>query len=139
MIPHHEQAVEMSELVLSNPDTSAEVSALAQQIKDAQDPEIATMTQWLEDWGAEPMTDHDGHEMDGMLSEDEIDDLAAATGPDVDRLFLTGMIAHHEGAITMAETEVADGADPDAIALAEEIIATQQAEIDEMQEMLDAA
>lgn len=139
MIPHHQQAVEMSELVLANPDTGPEVLALAQQIRDAQAPEIELMTGWLEDWGAEATAmDHGDHGgMEGMLSDDEIAELAAASGSDVDRLFLAGMIAHHEGAIAMAQDEIDTGANPEAIALAEQIVTAQQEEITAMEGHLD--
>ena len=78
--------------------------------------------------------DHGGHDTGdtGM----ELDALAAASGPDFDRLFLTRMIAHHQGAVAMAETEIADGENPDAIALAESIRDSQNAEIGEMQALL---
>ncbi|SDI00872.1 DUF305 domain-containing protein [Agrococcus jejuensis] len=138
MIPHHEQAVEMADIVLAKPDLDARVADLATRIRDAQAPEIATMEGWLAAWG-EDADAHAGmqHGDDGMLSDDELADLEAADGAEASRLFLEGMIAHHEGAVTMAEQQLADGSDPDALALAESIVATQQAEIDEMRALLD--
>ncbi|MFP5315825.1 MAG: DUF305 domain-containing protein, partial [Actinomycetes bacterium] len=70
MIPHHQQAVEMSDIVLAKEGVSPEVMDLATRIKDAQAPEIQTMTGWLEAWG-EPMamdSGMEGHSMDGMDS-----------------------------------------------------------------------
>jgi uncharacterized protein (DUF305 family) len=148
MIPHHEQAVEMADLALTNAG-SDEVRDLAEQIKAAQDPEIETMTAWLEDWDQDAPSgdmedmDHDMEGMDGMegmegmMSEGEMDDLAAAEGSAFDAMFLEMMIEHHEGAVTMGEVQRADGQNTDAQDLAEEIIDTQQEEIDEMESLLE--
>jgi uncharacterized protein (DUF305 family) len=129
MIPHHEQAIEMSDLALKN-STNPEVLALAQEIKDAQAPEIEQM----KSWGASSMA-HMGHMMDGMLSDEEMSELAAAKGNDFDRLFLEGMIKHHEGAIEMAEM-VIDSKNDEVAALANSIIEAQRAEIATMKELL---
>ncbi len=154
MIPHHRQAVDMSEMVIdggSDPD----VVALAEQIKNAQAPEIDQMTGWLEEWGV--TTDDgesDGHGMHddgdavmegevmegtGMMSDEEMDDMASMSGSDLESMFLRMMIRHHEGAIEMARTELEDGSNADALALAQAIIDTQQAEIDQMNSMLSAS
>ena len=76
--------------------------------------------------------------MPGMMTDEEMADLGAMTGPALDRMFLAMMIRHHEGAIEMSEQVLADGEDPDVAALARSIIATQQAEIEAMQAMLAA-
>ena len=131
MIPHHQQAIEMSDLALKI-STNPEVLALAQEIKDAQSPEIEQM----KSWGASSMT-HMGHMMDGMLSDEEISELAAAKGSEFDRLFLEGMINHHEGAIDMAEI-VIDSKNDEVAALANSIIEAQRAEISKMKELLNA-
>ena len=131
MIPHHQQAIEMSDLALKN-STNPEVLALAQQIKDAQSPEIEQM----KSWGASSMA-HMGHMMDGMLSDEEISDLAAATGSRFDKLFLEGMIKHHEGAIDMVEM-VIDSKNSEVAALAKAIIEAQRKEISKMKELLSA-
>lgn len=137
MIPHHQQAVEMADHVLAN-GVDPEVNALAAQIKDAQAPEIEQMTAWLDDWGQEVM-DHGSMDMsgDGMMSESEMAEFNAASGAELDAMFLEMMIRHHEGAISMANTEIDDGSDADAITLAKAIVATQQTEIDEMKSLLD--
>jgi uncharacterized protein (DUF305 family) len=138
MIPHHEQAVQMADIALDPArGASPQVVELASRIKAAQDPEIAQMNAWLEAQGAAEMMDHSGHGgMGGMLSQEQLDALANATGAEFDRLFLEGMIAHHEGAIAMAEDVRADGGDPEIQALADAIIKAQRAEIAEMRGLL---
>lgn len=141
MIVHHEGAIEMADLAIEkaeNPD----VVALAERIAEAQGPEIETMTSWLQQWGeaVEPM-DHGGHDMggmdmDGMSQEEMMTYLGGLSGAEFDTAFLEGMIAHHEGAVEMAEAELADGENPEALSLAQQIIADQQTEITEMNEML---
>jgi uncharacterized protein (DUF305 family) len=146
MIPHHQQAIEMSQLAQDRASNSA-VKQLAADIEAAQGPEIETMTGWLEEWGEDvPSTDDDmegmdhgdmsDSEMPGMMSEQEMSDLEAATGVEFDQMFLTMMIDHHQGAVEMAATEQEEGAYPDAIALAEKIETDQKAEIEEMQGLL---
>lgn len=165
MIPHHKQAVEMSDMMLAKGDISPEITELATKIKDAQGPEIETMTGWLEAWGepTEPeggMENHDmssmgGDEtmeamdgndsmedmggmsgMEGMMSEDQMAALESAEGTEASRMFLESMTAHHEGAVGMAQDELDNGQNPEALALAETIIETQNAEIAEMEELL---
>ncbi|MEU6743634.1 DUF305 domain-containing protein [Streptosporangium sandarakinum] len=138
MIPHHRQAVAMAELAETRA-ADPEVKDLAAKIKGAQDPEIATMSGWLKAWGAPEMPDggHMGHDMPGMMSEKDMAGLKAAKGAEFDRMFAKMMIAHHEGAVGMAETERAQGADPAAKRLAADIIAAQQAEIKQMRKLLD--
>ena len=140
MIPHHEQAVVMSDYALENTSTP-EVLALAEQIKAAQQPEIEQMTSWLEEWGVPVMSGmdamgaHGGHGMSGMLTDEQLDELANATDAEFDALYLAYMIDHHEGAIDMAD-DVADSQDPRVAALAAAIIEAQRAEIVEMQRLL---
>ena len=147
MISHHEQAVQMADMALQQ-STSAEVTDLATQIKAAQDPEIGQMRGWLQQWGApEQMDGMDGMDhgdMDmggqsagGMMSDADMGALGGASGADFDRMWLTMMIAHHEGAIKMAEQVKAESTNPDVIALADAIVAGQKKEIDTMQQLLD--
>lgn len=143
MLPHHEQAIEMSDIILAKDGIPDDVTQLAEDIKNAQGPEIQQLTEWLDQWGepTEPEGGHGGHnmsEMDGMLSDEELQQLSDAEGTDAARLFLEQMIAHHEGAITMAEDEVADGTYQPAVDLAQTIIDTQQQEIDMMRDLLDS-
>jgi len=139
MIPHHEQAIEMADIILEKEGVDDRVVELAQQIKDAQGPEIAEMTSWLSAWGVATATGPSGHDGHGMMSEEDLTALADAGGPDASQMFLTQMIEHHEGAISMAETEASEGKNEDAIKLAERIIADQNEEIIEMKAMLDAS
>jgi uncharacterized protein (DUF305 family) len=136
MIPHHEQAIEMSSLAETRAE-SQEVKDLAAAIEAAQGPEIETMRGWLESWdetGASHEMTHD--EMPGMVDDKTMGDLGKATGTEFDRLFLTAMIAHHEGAIAMAQSEKSDGVHKGSLTLADAIIKTQTAEIKRMRGML---
>lgn len=139
MIPHHQQAIEMSDLVLAKDGITTEVTALADQIKAAQGPEITQMSGWLAGWGENPSSsmpmDHDMG--GGMMSQADMDELEKATGDEAARLFLAGMIEHHNGAITMAEQELTNGQNPAAQQLARDIVDTQQAEIVTMKRLLD--
>lgn len=140
MIPHHEQAIEMSEILLAKPDMPAGMVELATSIAAEQGPEIEQMQQWQEDWGlpAMPGMNHGGHGgMDGMLSEEELDELRDAEGDGAVTVFLEQMIAHHEGAIDMAQDVVDRGDHAGVIAMATAIIESQRAEIALMNGMLD--
>jgi uncharacterized protein (DUF305 family) len=130
MIPHHEQAISMSDIALTN-SSSEEVLALARDIKAAQAPEVELMGSWQ---GVRAST-HMGHTMDGMLSDEEIQSLRDAEGATFDRLFLEGMIKHHEGAIKMAQ-KVLDSKNAEVAALAAAIIDAQEKEIAFMQELI---
>ncbi len=143
MIPHHRQALAMAEMALTAGD-SADVTATAREIKKAQDPEIATMTGWLQSWG-EPVPDGSMGGMEdmqgmehgaGMMSEDEMTSLGNATGKEFDTMWVELMITHHEGAVAMSETEVAQGENAEAKELANSIIASQKAEIAQMKAIL---
>lgn len=138
MIPHHQQAVQMSEIILAKDGIDAPVVELANKIKAAQGPEIETMTGWLQAWG-EPMEPGSmDHSMDGMMNEDDMASLQQAKGDQAAALFLTQMIAHHKGAVQMAQTEVAEGSNPEVVALAQKVVQDQEAEIKTMEEMLPA-
>ena len=141
MIAHHEQAIEMSEIALDpNRGASEAVTDLARRIQSAQEPEVEQMTAVLVAAGESITMDmsygHDMSAMPGMMSADEMDELAAATGADFDRMWLEMMIAHHEGAFSQSEDVVADGSNAEVIALAQQIITAQQGEIDEMRALL---
>lgn len=138
MIPHHEQAVEMSAMATGTT-TDSVVVDLADRIEAAQQPEIDRMKGWLEDWGVDETdaTEHgsDGHDDmagEGMMTSAQMDELEASGGVAFARSWVAMMIEHHEGAIAMAETELAEGKNPAAQKLARQIIAAQQQEIDEM-------
>lgn len=140
MIAHHQQAIEMADLAADRAG-SAEVRDLATRIEDAQGPELATMTGWLDEWGASATagSDDGGHVMDdmpGSMSGADMDRLMGLSGGEFDREFLTMMISHHQGAVDMATTEQADGSNPDATTLAGQIITDQTAQIAEMRSLL---
>ncbi|MGV9689123.1 DUF305 domain-containing protein [Streptomyces sp. NPDC003444] len=147
MIPHHEQALEMARLADGRAEDPG-VKRLVAAIERAQDPEIRTMRAWLKGWGRPESTGHgDGHGSDhggghgsgmaGMMSEQDMKDLAAAEGKEFDRAFAELMIAHHEGAVTMAEEERSKGLNPTAKKLADDVVRTQSAEIAELRKVLD--
>ena len=135
MIPHHEQAVEMSEMMLQKKDIPASVTDLATRIKAAQAPEIETMTGWLKTWN-ESATMGAGTTMDSMMGEGDMKQLESAQGTAAARLFLTQMVAHHQGAVMMAKTEMSQGKNADAIKLSKDIVTAQESEIKEMQDLL---
>lgn len=146
MIPHHQQAVEMAELAETRAERR-EVKDLAADIEAAQGPEIKTMTGWLEDWDEDvPDAEMSGmdhgdmssEDMTGMMSEEDMTELENASGTEFDQMFLMMMIEHHEGAIDMAQTELADGEFPDATAMAEDIKTAQTEEIQTMQGLLES-
>lgn len=140
MIPHHQQAIEMSALV---PDRSTDpaVIALAKEISAAQGPEIDTLKVFLVQWNADSETSsgaghgHGGMAMDGMLDDATMTKLESLKGTEFDELWLQSMIGHHQGAIEMAKAEVGKGENVDTVAMAKNIVATQQAEIDKMKQM----
>ncbi|GAB2637002.1 hypothetical protein GCM10027270_27380 [Nocardioides ginkgobilobae] len=163
MIPHHAQALVMVDMA-DGRDISPETADLMERIEDAQGPEIELMTGWLEEWdqpvpdlgdmngmGSGDMSDMDHGDMDhgdmddmgemdgmtGMMSAEDMADLEAAEGSAFEQMWLSMMIEHHEGAVEMAEVEVAEGEYDEAVALAEEIIEAQEAEIAEMEALLE--
>jgi len=133
MIPHHEQALLMSGFAETR-SSNEEVKKLARQIYAEQEPEIAQMKLWLEKTNSSMDMGHDMG-MNGMLTDSEIEAMKSVTGKAFDRLFLEGMIAHHEGAIHMAEM-IVDSDNAEAKKLGQSIQVTQQREIDLMKEML---
>ena len=135
MVMHHQQAIEMSDMVLNKSDVNPKVTELAQKIKDAQQPEIDTMNGWLKTWNASTGMSHD---MGGMMSESDMSELKDASGAEAGKLFLTQMITHHPGAIEMANEEIKTGKNTDAVALAKKIATDQTAEIATMKSMLSS-
>lgn len=147
MIPHHEQAVQMSEVMLAKDDLDPDIEALANKIVAAQGPEIDQLKTMLETWG-EPTSmgsggmegmDHgsdSGAGMEGMMTEEQMQELEAAEGTEAAEMYLTMMTAHHRGAIDMAQEEVAEGQNPQAIEMAQKVIEDQEAEIQEMERLL---
>ncbi|MFF9853949.1 DUF305 domain-containing protein [Streptomyces litmocidini] len=137
MIPHHEQALEMAELADGRAEDT-EVKKLVAAIEQAQDPEIRKMRAWLKGWGKPESAGHgSGHGMSGMMSDQDMKDLAATQGKAFDRKFAELMIAHHGGAVAMAKDEQKDGANATARKLADDVVRTQSAEVDQLRKVLD--
>ena len=146
MYPHHAQAVEMAHMVEGRT-TTPEIVRLADAIASAQGPEMEQLAQWLKQWGQpDPSAEGEGQgdmhhgddTMSGMMSEQEMNDLAAKSGTEFDQAWLAMMIEHHAGAIEMANAEIADGGNQAAKQLATTIAATQQQEIDTMRALLQS-
>lgn len=143
MIPHHEQAIEMSDIILAKSSVDPEVTTLAQRIKDTQAPEMTTMTGFLAAWEQPLIPDHsaeadeDHWDAEGVLTPEEMQELMATDGPGGQQLFLKGMIQHHKGAITMVQDEIRSGENPEAVKLAQAIKDGQTAEIETMENLLD--
>jgi uncharacterized protein (DUF305 family) len=137
MIPLHEQAVQMSQLVPTNT-TNAQVIALAGEITSTEVPWTDAFRSFLMQWQdtGNGSSGQQGTATRGMLDPRTMDRLQTLRGPDFDRLWLTSMIANHRGAMAMAGDEVAHGHNPDVIYLARSVITTQQPEIDLMNHML---
>lgn len=133
MIPHHQQAVDMGTLAETRAE-NPEVKALAAQIKAEQAPEIEQMKGWLQ---AANSSEHLGHDMGmgGMLTDAQLLALENTTGNAFDKLFVAGMIAHHQGAIQMAKM-VVGSAKAEANGLGEAIIESQTKQIGQLQALL---
>jgi uncharacterized protein (DUF305 family) len=145
MIGHHAQAIEMAALIPTRT-SRAELRMLGQRIDISQRDEINMMQQWLRARhqlvpGVDAIHQHDAVLMPGMLTDDEMRQLSAAQGPEFDRLFLEGMIKHHEGALTMVKALFATpgaGQDVAIFSFASDVDADQRMEIERMGAMLDA-
>jgi len=147
MVPHHAQALEMSRLAATRADDER-VKSLARRIQAAQGPEIITMGAWLaernidvpkasEDADSYDHGEHGHTPMVGMLTHEQMDELEAARGRRFDRLFLRGMIAHHQGAVDMAQTTARDGVDVQVAEITADVAVGQSAEIERMRELLE--
>lgn len=142
MIPHHAQAVQMAQTALDQ-SGNTQIKELATQIKAAQSPEIQTLTGWLAGWGKpvpQPMPGHDmasmGGSMEGMMTQADMQALTNARGTAFDRMWLQMMAKHHQGAVAMSRTELAQGSSKDAKSLAQSIIDGQTKEIAQMADLL---
>jgi uncharacterized protein (DUF305 family) len=151
MLQHHAQALSMVDLTMGRT-LDPEVQQLADQIREAQTPEIETFADWLTGWDEkipETMRDHTNAEQDmgdsmdgmdtdmpGMMSADDMTALENAPDADFQTMWLEMMIKHHEGAVEMAKTERADGRYKPAVDLAGNIVESQSAEIETMQDLL---
>ncbi|MFB9836019.1 DUF305 domain-containing protein [Actinoallomurus acaciae] len=135
MIPHHRQAITMARQAATKA-SSPEVRRLAGQIERAQGPEIRQLTGWLRTWGAPTSPAGGMHMGDGMMSGQDMKKLDGLSGRSFDKAFLRMMIEHHQGAVTMAEAERAQGSFAAAKAMANNIVTSQSAEITTMRRLL---
>lgn len=145
MIGHHSQAIEMTDLLRTRTERE-DMKMLGMRIDVSQADEITMMHQWLAARG-QPLPDPHAHHMHGatlmpgMLTQEEMARLAAAKGAEFDRLFLEGMIKHHEGALTMVRelfSIAGAGQESDIFAFASDVDADQRMEIDRMRSMLNS-
>ncbi|NHD18018.1 MULTISPECIES: DUF305 domain-containing protein [unclassified Actinopolyspora] len=148
MIPHHYQAIVMSELA---PDRAADsrVKSLAERIRTEQDLDILMMRGWQGRNGL-PMTDPETAYQDlldqpdvlermGMATEEEMDQLATLSGAEFDRMFLDLMIPHHDGAVVMLRDVILNGSDRELSQLAQDMMSTQKAQLATMHDMRESA
>ncbi|MGZ5379117.1 MAG: DUF305 domain-containing protein [Mycobacterium sp.] len=145
MIPHHEQAIELAAMAPEH-STDSELIALAAKISAEQEPEIKALRVFLVQWDENPDDnashgDHGGDgghgTMAGMVDDATMAKLQSLQGAEFDTLWLQSMISHHQGAIEMAKAEVANGQNVDIKRMAQTMVDTQQAEITQMNQMLE--
>jgi len=134
MIPHHAQALVMSDIAIMK-SKSQEILQLAAEIKAAQKPEMTKMQSWLDTAPGYNSGHMDHGNMQGMLTGEELDELNSLTGTEFDNAFLRAMINHHQGALVMTQM-ISASSDTEVKALGEEIIKAQTAEIELMKTMI---
>ena len=134
MIPHHQQAIDISNLAMKT-SQDTELIELAKIIARDQAAEIKQMKAWLKDAGASEDMGHAMHDMGGMLNDDELAALSAATGKEFDILWLKGMTEHHDGAIHMTQM-IEDARNAEIKAFGTKVIKDQSKQIDQMKKML---
>jgi uncharacterized protein (DUF305 family) len=141
MIPHHQQGVDMAVMVPVQ-STNRDLIVLAKQIELDQQAEINILTGLLTQWGEPAVPDGHGHNghghmaMSGMVDDDTMRRLPSLSGEEFDVLWIKSMISHHQGAIDMARTEMAQGRNPDAVKMAGFIVTAQQREIAQLNHLL---
>ena len=152
MVPHHEMGITLDELAVAGA-ADVRVRRVAFEMNSYQGPELDQLRKWARTWGgatspgtgttadamSRPMTAPPADPMTGpmgMPGLGQLDRLRAATGPAFDTLFLTLMIAHHEGAVSMAQHEHAAGSDRRAVAMAGRIATVQERQLAAMRSLL---
>ncbi|MGV0625708.1 DUF305 domain-containing protein [Mycolicibacter minnesotensis] len=140
MVIHHQQALELTVMVPGQ-SMNRDLVMLADQVAAQQRTELQGCQAQLLQWEApgERFADEDVAAIPGMVDKATLDRLRGLRGPEFDRLWLQSMIAHHRGAITMAQNEIEHGESPEAISIAHSLISFAQAEIDQMNKMLEAS
>ena len=134
MVPHHQQAIDISNIALKTSKDS-ELLALANAIIKAQTAEIVQMQSWLNDANVNPGMGHSMEGMGGMLTESELSTLNSLSGSKFDAYWLRGMITHHKGALHMV-TMIRDSNRPEFRNFGKEIVSVQTVEIEQMEKML---
>ncbi len=140
MLPRDRQAVEMSGIVLETPGVDPDVTAMARQVRQTQLSRLDLLVGWLNDWQSSTNTGMDGMggmQTGAMLDEAEMTRLRESAGPVAERIFLAGMVEHHEDALAAAEDELVDGAFDPARELAQSVIDTHPAELDQLRALLN--
>jgi uncharacterized protein (DUF305 family) len=138
MLPHHQQGADLAAMVPAH-STNADLLKLASGIASTQKSEIMMLVDLVMKWSAQADSDTRGpadKSMTGMVDQSTLTKLGTLNGTDFDKLWLQSMISHHQGALDMANTEVKNGTNPDAVAMAKKMASTQQGEIDQMNKML---
>jgi uncharacterized protein (DUF305 family) len=138
MMPHHQQGADLAAMVPAH-STNADLLKLASGIASTQKSEIMMLADLLTQWSAQPDSDNRGpvdKSMTGMVDQPTLTKLGTLNGADFDKLWLQSMISHHQGALDMANTEIKNGTNPDALAMAKKMASTQKGEIDQMNKML---
>lgn len=137
MVPHHEQAIEMSDVLLASDVDDAQVRDLAQRIKDGQERENEQMRAWADEWGIqEDMEHHSKHIANGMFHPEQLNEFASLSGDELRTAFLEMMHFHHAHVINMTQDEIDRGAYAPLREMAQEMVDVQTAEMGEMEELL---
>ncbi|WP_087117246.1 DUF305 domain-containing protein [Corynebacterium urinipleomorphum] len=137
MVPHHQQAIDMSDVLLQSDVDDEQVRDLAQRIKDGQERENEQMRAWADEWGIQDdMEMHSKHIANGMFQPEELEEFASLEGEDLRRTFLEMMHYHHEHVIAMTQGEIENGEYPPLRDMAQEMVDVQTAEMKEMEELL---
>ena len=137
MVPHHEQAIDMSDVLLASDVDDAEVRDLAQRIKEGQERENEQMRAWADEWGIQDdMEYHSKHIANGMFHPEQLAEFESKAGDDLRTAFLEMMHFHHNHVIKMTQDEVDRGGYEPLREMAKEMIEVQTAEMGEMEELL---
>ena len=137
MVPHHQQAIDMSDVLLDSDVDDAKVRDLAQRIKDGQERENEQMRTWADEWGIqEDMEYHATHIANGMFHPEQLEEFAALTGDELRTAFLEMMHFHHAHVIDMTQDEIDRGGYGPLREMAQEMVDVQTAEMGEMEDLL---
>ncbi len=137
MVPHHQQAIDMSDVLLESDVDDEEVRDLAQRIKDGQERENEQMRAWADEWGVqEDMEMHSTHIANGMFQPEELEEFASLEGDELRTTFLEMMHYHHEHVIPMTQDQIDNGGYAPLRDMAQEMVDVQTAEMKEMEELL---